>query len=184
MRNFKKVMALAISAAALATSVSAFAELDYAVDGLTGAYDAATNSLSLTVDGAAGDKTVLVLANGVAAADATGDDILYINQYTADETAYAAMGLKGTDALPAGEYAIKIGYTDANGDFAIADGKIVVTEKTVDEPKYITVLWGDIDGDTEITVLDASAVVSAVLGSPEATDYVVGEVVQLPVIAE
>ena len=184
MRNFKKVMALAISAAALATSVSAFAELDYAVDGLTGAYDAATNSLSLTVDGAAGDKTVLVLANGVAAADATGDDILYINQYTADETAYAAMGLKGTDALPAGEYAIKIGYTDANGDFAIADGKIVVTEKTVDEPKYIEVLWGDIDANGEVSGLDASMIVNVVLGGTEDTAYTIGETVQLPVVAE
>jgi hypothetical protein len=177
MRNFKKVMALAVSAAALATSVSAFAELEYNVEGLTGAYEAATNSLSLTVDGAAGDKTVLVLANGVAAADATGDDILYINQYTADETAYAAMGLKGTDALPAGEYAIKIGYTDANGDFAIADGKIVVTEKTVDEPKYITVIWGDIDSDGSVAGLDAAKIVSVLLGNTEDTQYTIGEVI-------
>ena len=182
MRNFKKVMALAISAAALATSVSAFAELEYNVEGLTGAYEAATNSLSLTVDGAAGDKTVLVLANGVAAADATGDDILYINQYTADETAYAAMGLKGTDALPAGEYAIKIGYTDANGDFAIADGKIVVTEKTVDEPKYITVLWGDVDSNGAVTGLDAAKIFNVVLGGTEDTTYTIGTEVQIPVV--
>ena len=160
MRNFKKVMALAISAAALATSVSAFAELEYNVEGLTGAYEAATNSLSLTVDGAAGDKTVLVLANGVAAADATGDDILYINQYTADETAYTAMGLKGTDALPAGEYAIKIGYTDANGDFAIAEGKIVVAEG--EEP--IKILYGDVNYDESVTVDDASLIAQVAAG--------------------
>ena len=165
MRNFKKVMALAVSTAALATSVSAFAATEYTVDGLNGSYDAANNALTLTVEGAAGDKTVLVLDNGVAATAATGDDILYINQYTADETAYDAMGLKGTDALAVGEYAIKIGYTDANGDFAIAEGKIVVAEgeEPGDEP-VITILYGDVNYDESVTVDDASLIAQVAAG--------------------
>ena len=160
MRNFKKVMALAISTAAICTSVSAFAELEYTVDGLTGSYDATANSLTLTVADAAGDKTVLVLDNGVEDTAATGDDILYINQYTADETAYSAMGLKGETALAAGTYAIKIGYTDANGDFAIAEGSIVVAEG--EEP--ITIIYGDVNDDKTVTVNDASLIAQVAAG--------------------
>ena len=175
MRNFKKVMALALSTAAIATSVSA-AELEYAIDGLTGSYDATANALTLTVDGAAGDKTVLVLDNGVADTAATGEDILYINQYTADETAFSAMGLKGA-SLAVGTYAVKVGYEDANGDFAIANGTIVVSEKQDQGPKYIEVLWGDIDSDGAVAGLDASAVVNVLLGGVEETAYTIGEVV-------
>ncbi|MBE7015333.1 MAG: hypothetical protein E7417_00700 [Ruminococcaceae bacterium] len=156
MRNFKKVMALAISTAAIASSVSAFAATEYSVTGLNGTYDDATNSLTLTVDGASGDKTVLVLDNGVVDTAATGEDILYINQYTADETAYSAMGLKGETALAVGTYAVKIGYTDANGDFAIANGSIVVEEK--EEGKTITVKWGDVTGDDEVDGSDSMTI--------------------------
>lgn len=162
MRNFKKVMALALSTVAIATSVSA-AELEYAVDGLTGTYDAVNNALTLTVDGAAGDKTVLVLDNGVVDTAATGEDILYINQYTADETAFAAMGLKGSEALAVGTYAVKIGYTDANGDFAIANGSIVVTEKE-DEGTTITVKWGDVTGDDNVDGSDSVTILMKYIG--------------------
>jgi uncharacterized protein YuzE len=181
MRNFKKVMALAISTAAIASSVSAFAATEYSVTGLNGAYDADANALTLTVDGASGDKTVLVLDNGVVDTAATGEDILYINQYTASETAFAAMGLKGETALAVGTYAVKIGYTDANGDFAIADGYIEVTEKQ-DEQKFIEVVWGDIDSNGEVAPLDAGKLVSVILGGTEETTYTIGETVQIPVV--
>jgi len=177
MRNFKKVMALAISAAALATSVSAFAELEGNVTGdLTGSYDVAGNSLTLTVDGAAGDRTVLVLDKGVVDTAATGDDILYINQYAEGETAYSSMGLKGT-ALTAGTYAIKIGYEDANGDFAIATGSLVVSEKVIDEPQYVEVLWGDIDSNGEVTATDAGTILTVLLGGTATTTYTVNQAV-------
>ena len=176
MRNFKKVMALAISTAAIASSVSAFAATEYNVTGLNGAYDADANALTLNVDGASGDKTVLVLDNGVVDTAATGEDILYINQYTASETAFAAMGLKGETALAAGTYAVKIGYTDANGDFAIANGYIEVTEKE-DEQKFIEVVWGDVDSSGDVSGLDTAKVVTVVLGGSEETEYTIGEVV-------
>jgi hypothetical protein len=177
MRNFKKVMALAISVAAVCTSVTAFAETEYNVEGLTGTYDAATNALSLTVDGAAGDKTVLVLDNGVLDTAATGEDILYINQYTADETAYATMKLKGETALAVGTYAVKIGYTDANGDFAIANGSIVVTEKQVQEPETVKVTFvlGDVDGDNLADGTDANYILAKVTGgTAKVGTYVIG----------
>ena len=170
MRNFKKIMALAISTAAICTSVSAFAELEYNVEGdFSGEYTSGTNSLSLTVDGAgaAGDKTVLVLADGVAATAATGNDILYINQYADGEAAFAGMGLKGTDALPAGEYAIKVGYTDANGDFAIAEGKLVVSEKE-NETVEVKFVLGDVDADDKAGLTDANYIL-AYLGGGAST---------------
>ena len=171
MRNFKKVMALAISTAAIASSVSAFAATEYSVTGLTGTYDDATNSLTLTVDGASGDKTVLVLDNGVVDTAATGEDILYINQYTAEETAYSAMGLKGETALAVGTYAVKIGYTDGNGDFAIANGSIVVEEKE-DEPQFTEVIFylGDVNDDDVADVKDGSFILASATGG----DVVVG----------
>jgi hypothetical protein len=70
------------------------------------------------------------------------------------------MGLKGTEALAEGEYAIKIGYTDANGDFAIAEGKIVVAEG--EEP--IAILYGDVNDDLLITVNDASLIAQVAAG--------------------
>ena len=177
MRNFKKALALATSVAAICTSASAFAEVAYEVTGLNGSYDAANNALTLTVDGAAGDKTVLVLANGVADTAATGDDILYINQYTADEAAFSAMGLKGTDALAVGEYAVKIGYEDANGDFTIANGKIVVTEAAAGGTE-VKVVYGDVTADAAANAQDAAAILSAAIGGPVkagASEYEIGQ---------
>lgn len=175
MRNFKKVMALAISTAAIASSVSAFAATEYSVTGLNGTYDADANALTLIVDGASGDKTVLVLDNGVVDTAATGEDILYINQYTASETAFTAMGLKGETALAAGTYAVKIGYTDANGDFAIANGSIVVEEK--EDGQKITLVYGDVTADNAADAQDAAAVLSAAVGGPVkagASDIAIG----------
>lgn len=178
MRNFKKVMALAVSVAAVCASASAFAAVEYNVEGdVTGTYDEVANALSLNVDGATGDKTVLVLDKGVEATAATGADILYINQYTESETAYTSMKLKGETALEPGTYAVKIGYTDANGDFAIANASIVVAEKQPEE-QFVTIeLWGDIDSNGAVASLDAAKIVSVLLGGTEETEYTIGEVV-------
>lgn len=162
MRNFKKVMALAVSVAAVCTSVSAFAATTYTVDGLNGTYDAANNALTLTVDGAAGDKTVLVLNKGVVDTAATGEDILYINQYAENETAFTAMGLKGTTALTAGTYAVKVGYEDANGDFAIASGNIIVEEKQ--DTVEVTFYLGDVDASGVTNGTDANYIFTKLSG--------------------
>jgi hypothetical protein len=173
MKNLKKVLAVMTAVTAMAASTSAFAaNIAEVKGGVTGTY--AEGKLSVTTPAAAdttkGDMTLLVLTEGALADEAVADgEILYIDQGTAG---FAGLGLK-TDVLgavtAADGHIIKVGYYDADGNFAIAQGYIKVSE---DKPavEYINLQLGDCaDLNGTVDVSDVTAAVKHILGSPKLT---------------
>ena len=207
MKNFKKVLAVLTAVSAMAASTSAFAANVPTVTGdVTATYaadDSGAYKLNVTKPTAAntdasnngGDMTLLVLKEG------TTDDILYIDQGTTD---FTGLGLK-TIPVTVGEdvvetevidiettgdgHVIKVGYYDADGNFMIAKGYLTVAaEKPAG--KQITIVWGDVNADGAVSVLDVSAVGNRnVGGQTDFTDeagntFTIGEEYTITVEAE
>lgn len=187
MKNFKKVLAVLTAVSAMAAQASAFAANEAAVSGgVAGTYAANEDGaykLSVTTPAAAKagkDMTLLVLTEGALTDDlatenvdesAVADtEILYIDQGIAGTDNFADLGLKNEiiNAVTTTGHIVKVGYYDADGNFAIAEGTIAVTA-IADEPKVKTfkVVWGDTTGDNKVDGLDSVAVLKSTVGISE-----------------
>ena len=185
MKNLKKVLAVLTAVSAMAAQVSAFAANEATVSGdITGTYAAneeGTYKLTVTTPTAAKadtDMTLLVLdedANPEAIADG---DILYIDQGIVGTDNFANLGLKdeiiNTETTTG--HIIKVGYYDAEGNFAIAEGTIAVVAAT---PDTITVEFkvGDVNKADGVNSTDANYILSWLTGGSASVggDYDIGE---------
>lgn len=163
MKNFKKVLAVMTAVSAMAATTSAFAANEAAVTGgVTGTYaanEAGAYKLTVATPATAKtgeDMTLLVLTEGALTDEAVADsEILYIDQGIAGTDNFAGLGLKNEiiNAVTTTGHIIKIGYYDADGEFAIAEGTIAVTA----DAKTLTFAWGDTTLDGSIDASDALA---------------------------
>ena len=127
------------------------------------------------------ETTVLVLNAGANETNVAEGDILYINQKnTGDNNAskdFADMGLKmpvdedstttpkaAVTNLKDGTYKVKVGYYTVDGSFAIANADLVVSSGTTPGGKTITIKWGDVNGNGEVTDDDALTIIMRNLG--------------------
>ena len=158
MKVLKKMLAVAVSVATMAMSVSAFAAT----------YDAKTNSVAmtaeeLTADGkvpaaTTGQMTVVVVpkAFGSETMPVTADNIYYINQEEFGDAFTAIitnMGLKGALATPT-DYEVRIGGANLAAP--------VVFDITVEGSQY---KLGDVNEDTYITASDATEILNSIVGT-------------------
>ena len=178
-RNFKFMKKIFITLAALAVAAMAMATTSMAAyDYTTGATEVGIDATAASAVTALEDQQLTVI---IVAADPTtkllpttisDSDILYIDQGAKGEISFEAM--KVISALPDGDYVIGIGGED------IAEG-IIIDQFTVgtdepDEPKTITVTWGDLDGDSDIDLADITAVAyGAMQNGKTYGDYTVGK---------
>ena len=105
-----------------------------------------------TADNTVGDYTVVILNADVE--NPTDANIVYVMQGTKDEIKTAKFNHLTTD----GTYYVRVGGSTqgfATAQFTVGGGT------TPDEPK---VLVGDVDGDTKITSLDATEILSFTVG--------------------
>lgn len=160
----KKFTKLFLSCAAMAAVTAAVATTAMAAPSLTATYDETNdgtlalkyNDVTLT-----GETTVLVSTEALTA-NITDDKILYIDQAAAGEFGTAAdgarvVGLLDPDTtdeayLADGTYFVYVGYTKADGDFAILPATFPVGDVGED------LLIGDVDNSTKIDNKDATAI--------------------------
>lgn len=146
----KKFTKLFLSCAAVTAVTAAVATSAMAADvtgDLAGTY--ADGKLSLTTE-LSGTATVLVLKPNTSTTSVSADDILYIDQV--EDGNFGAMGLKGapTEETGAGKYTVMVGsYVD--DEFVVKTGSFRLGG--------VDVLIGDVNGDEEITLADATAIV-------------------------
>ena len=159
-KMFKKILAVvAALATAASLSVSAFAS------GETAEHSAG----SVSVTGYAGvagatQYTVMVFEDSFTS-DYDTDKIYYINQGAGLELLLGGMLVKATDgenALPDGDYTVRIGNNVTGVDAVDIDLKVstVVTPTT----KEVTFVWGDINLDGLVNTGDISVILQSSIG--------------------
>lgn len=140
----KKLTKLIFSCAAVAAVTAAVGTAALAA-GVTPAYDAESNSVTLTYESTDAEQTILIVKDGVT--NVTNDTpIYYVNQQSGKFTAAIPMG-----ELEDGTYEVRIGGTSGNiltGDFTVGEGP-TPGEK---------VLIGDVNEDTAVDSADATVV--------------------------
>lgn len=157
----KKLLFLGACVASLVVSTSALAAVSYGENDTLSitspAVDATGNITSISVDtsgfGTTGQMTVLVL-NGTDTTTIDQNKIMYIDQAAAGTDIFQNMGLllpENATTLPNGPYTIMVG-----NDQGAAIKKAVLTISADTQAK--SVAYGDVNGDTEVTSLDASLV--------------------------
>jgi len=194
MKNLRKVFAMVTALSAICMSASAFAATT-----ATGAFDKAavtgdysgiaaedgSNTVVATVDTTLAQTgtqmTFIVLDADAVEESLAAGDILYIDQkelkagdnsFTGAINLDRVTGAEGT--LPDGSYVIKLGFTDANGDFQIAKATMVVA--TGSEGTTIEILWGDVNQDGVFNVNDAAKIVVGLTGGSKVCgEYTLGE---------
>lgn len=157
MKVLKKMLAVAVSVATMAMSVSAFAAT----------YDADTTSVAMTAEeltaegkvpaATTGQMTVVVVpkAFGSETMPVTADNIYYINQEEFGDAFTAIitnMGLKGALATPT-DYEVRVGGANLAApvtfDITVKGGEV-------------TIMYGDADGNKAITTYDAVMILQKV----------------------
>jgi len=148
MKNLKRALALITATATVAASTSAFASSTdskaafAATDPIAVSF--ANNTVTATVDVTAATNkvtantqaTFLILDKDATPANLAATDIVYLDQKeitSSDSSFYGIINTAritgATDStIPFGEYPIKLGYYDQNGEFAIANGSLSVQE--------------------------------------------------------
>ena len=186
MKNLRKALAAVLALTVMSVSATAFAEVS-----ATGSFDKAAvtadyseiaqNKVTATVATASAttgtQMTFLILDDGTDVTDIEEADILYIDQkelangsnwFTGVINLARVNGGVGAAELPEGSYPIRLGYTDSTGEFAIAAATMVVAEASLGTT--ITIVWGDITGDSVIDSDDALAALLKYVGnSPQYT---------------
>ena len=161
MKNLRKVMATLAALSVMCMSASAFADTT-----VTGAFDkaavtgdytnvVANKEVTVTVDTTGAttgtQMTFIILDADANELSLAAEDILYIDQkeLTASQNSFTGVintaritGAEGD--IPDGSYLIKLGYTDANGDFGIAKATMVV--ETGSSGRTVKFVFGDING--------------------------------------
>ena len=160
-KMFKKIFAVVAACATVATmSVSAFAATANHEDGTVSVsgYEAVTGATQYTVMVFSVGADVTDLAK---ATPSKVDDIYYINQGTELYDEVNKDGLldkmlvkatNGENALPAGNYAVRIG-NDANE--VVTLGLAVTAD--------VTFMYGDVNGDGAVDLDDATEIINYVL---------------------
>ena len=190
MKNFKRLVAGTIAAAmALALSVSAFAaEATITATSTDTTYfnEYAGGALKLK-EGALtqeGQLTIVVIDKAKENDTLTGDDLYYINQGTKGETFWTTgMGTKVdlttlvNEETTSKEFIVRIGGTNVTEGVIQIPMTVTYNAGTPDTPK-VSFIWGDVDGNESIGVLDAAAVITGFLGgTTEGLPYEVGNTI-------
>ena len=171
MKKFSKILAM-VMVALMMMSTMAFADAAIGEP----AIEEEVVVLQLTGLTAGEEATILVVNNDASLAALANTDIVYIDQLTVAEDGTVAFTLDASNAVAneAGEKYVDIycGYTNmdvAAGPLTYADLLI----NPVDAPEYV---YGDVDGDGEITTDDALKILTVALGSTPDYEFVIGDV--------
>jgi len=186
MKNLRKAFAMVTALSAICMSASAFAStLTFDDAAVTGSFDDA-NTVTASVDTTAAtlgtQMTFIILDADANELNLAAEDILYIDQKELTASSYTFTGVinagritGATDStIPDGSYPVKLGYTDDNGDFGIAEATLVVSSSGGETT--IEILWGDVNQDGVFNANDAGKIVVGLTGgSTTCGDYTLGE---------
>lgn len=174
-KNLCKIMAMALVAIMMMCTV-AFA--DAAMGEPTVSEQVVTVSLSGLTAGE--EATILVVNAGTTLASVTKADIVYIDQLTVNDEGGVSFTMDASAAKETdGKKYVDIysGYTN------MADGAAPLSVKNVlvagtDVPPAQTVIYGDLDGDKTVTLIDANLALKFSTGSntPNETEKVIADV--------
>ncbi|MDY3303257.1 MAG: dockerin type I repeat-containing protein [Clostridia bacterium] len=174
-KNLCKIMAMALVAIMMMCTV-AFA--DAAMGEPTVSEQVVTVSLSGLTAGE--EATILVVNAGTTLASVTKADIVYIDQLTVNNEGGVSFTMDASAAKETdGKKYVDIysGYTN------MADGASPLSVKNVlvagtDVPPAQTVIYGDLDGDKTVTLIDANLALKFSTGSntPNETEKVIADV--------
>lgn len=174
-KNLCKIMAMALVAIMMMCTV-AFA--DAAMGEPTVSEQVVTVSLSGLTAGE--EATILVVNAGTTLASVTKADIVYIDQLTVNDEGGVSFTMDASAAKETdGKKYVDIysGYTN------MADGASPLSVKNVlvagtDVPPAQTVIYGDLDGDKTVTLIDANLALKFSTGSntPNETEKVIADV--------
>lgn len=165
-KMFKKILAVvAVMSTAACLSVSAFAEGETATPA---APSASHNAGAVTVTGYAAvtgatQYTVMVFEDSFTT-DNDVEKIYYINQGATLDILLDGMLVKATDgvnALPDGDYTVRIGNNATGATPVDIDLKVEATPEGI----KITLNYGDVNGDGEANSFDASLILSKGVGN-------------------
>ena len=174
-KNLCKIMAMALVAIMMMCTV-AFA--DAAMGEPTVSEQVVTVSLSGLTAGE--EATILVVNAGTTLASVTKADIVYIDQLTVNDEGGVSFTMDASAAKETdGKKYVDIysGYTN------MADGASPLSVKNVlvagtDVPPAPTVIYGDLDGDKVVTLIDANLALKFSTGSntPNETEKIIADV--------